>query len=107
MKLLPLARFSALLLVLSASLVHAATVDPQMLADAQAAFRRGDMEAAKRDFTMINEIDPRNTTAIQYLRLIQTQEAKNPKNTGQQKALSTLMVPKVNFREATLESAIS
>ena len=64
------------------------------------------MEAAKKGFQSVVRNDPRNQVAINYLRMIQVQEAKTPKGNNQEKQLATLIIPKVEFEEATIGSAI-
>ena len=80
----------------------------QLLSEAQAAYLRGDMESAKRNFEIVNRLDPRNKTAIGYLRMIKAQEAKKGGSGGsdQEKQLQALIVPQVQFRDATLGSAL-
>lgn len=104
MKLLPLAALSCLLITAGPAAWAQST--QQLMSDAQTSFIRGDMVSAKRDFQMVVKIDPRNQVAINYLRMIQVQEAKNPKGNGQELALSKVILPKLEFREATLGSAI-
>ena len=77
-----------------------------MQAEAERAYVRGDLAAAKEKFDLIRRVDPNNRTAIAYLRRILTDEAqrgagKAPPN-ATQAALTRLIVEKVDFREATL-----
>ena len=78
----------------------------QLLTSAQAAYLRGDIESAKRDFEMVVRLDPRNTTAIGYLRMIKAKENKVSPGGTQEKQLAAVMMPKVEFRQATLGSAL-
>jgi hypothetical protein len=78
----------------------------QLLTEAQTAYLRGDFETAKKTFLLVNKIDPRNQTAIGYLRMIAVEEKKRPAGNTQQKELEKLIVPKIDFRDATLGSAL-
>ena len=78
----------------------------QLLTDAQAAYLRGDLESAKRDFELINRVDPRNKVAIGYLRMIKTQMAKGGGGSAQEKQLQALILPKVQLQDATLGSVL-
>ncbi len=106
MKLLPV-----LLLALATSLLpavpHAAAqTTQQLLSDAQTAYLRGDLEAAEQQFRTINRIDPRNQTALGYLRMIQAAKKKAPKGNDVEKQLAAVMISKVDFKEATLGSVL-
>lgn len=107
MKLLPLALLSCLLSgpVLPVS-AQTQTTTQDLLSAAQTAYIRGDLPAAKRDFEMVNRIDPRNQLAINYLRIIKTQEAKMPRGNEQERMLSQVIIPKIEFQDATLGSII-
>lgn len=79
----------------------------QLLSEAQTAYLRGDMATAKRNFELANQLDPRNPTAIGYLRLIKAKEAQDARGGGgQEKQLAAVIIPKVEFREATFGSAL-
>ena len=78
----------------------------EMLTAAQAAYVRGDVETAKKTFLLISKTDPKNQTAIGYLRMIAAQEAKGPAENATRKQLDKLIVPKIEFREATLGSVL-
>jgi hypothetical protein len=78
----------------------------KLLSDGQTAMIRGDMETAKSKFEMVNQLDPRNVTAIAYLRQIAAQEKNKPTSPQQEKALSQLVIPKLEFREATFTAAL-
>jgi hypothetical protein len=77
-----------------------------MQAEAERAYIRGDLAAAKEKFELIRRLEPNNRTAVAYLRRIVADEAqrnagKAPPNTTQA-ALTKLILEKVDFREATL-----
>lgn len=78
----------------------------QLLSEAQAAYLRGDLEAAKRNFELVNQLEPRNATAIGYLRMIKAKEAKGGGGAKLEKQLQSVILPQVQFREATLGSAL-
>ncbi len=94
------------LLVTSVLAESPAQALPQLLSDAQTAYMRGDMETAKKNFSSAYKIDPKNTVAIGYLKMIAAQEAKTPAGSPLQKQLEKLIVPKIEFRDATLGSAL-
>src|SRR5215218_9078308 len=102
--------FPSLALVLSASLILApiagAQSAQQLLSEAQTALIRGDTETAEKQFKSVLRIEPRNQTAINYLRMIQAGKSKGPKGNDQEKQLASVVIPKVEFREATLGSAL-
>src|SRR6478609_595363 len=76
------------------------------MSDAQTAYIRGDIETAKKNFELALRMDSHNQTAINYLRMIKAQELKNPKGNDQEKQLAQVIMPKVEFREATLGSTL-
>jgi len=78
----------------------------KLLSEGQTAMIRGDMETAKSKFQTVNQLDPRNITAIAYLRQIAAQEAQNGGAPQQEKQLSQLIIPKIEFREATFTAAL-
>ncbi|MDB6175773.1 MAG: hypothetical protein JWL59_5084 [Chthoniobacteraceae bacterium] len=105
MKALPRTLLSALsvaLLAMTALGESTAT----LLTEAQTAYLRGDLETAKRNFELVNQIDSHNTTAINYLRMIKVQQAKGNAASKVEKELATVVLPQVQFREATLGSAL-
>lgn len=88
-------------------MLHAAGENTQQLvAEGQAAYVKGDLAAAKKSFELVNQLEPRNVTAINYLRLIATREAKAPRGGGLEQQLSKVILPKVELKEATLGSAV-
>jgi len=77
----------------------------QLSNEAQRAYLSGDVDTAKQKFKMLLEIDPSNTLARNYLRMIDASENKD--GGGQmEKQLKNLVLPKVEFREATFGSAL-
>ena len=78
----------------------------ELLTAAQTAYMKGDLETAKKNFQAVNTADPKNQIAIGFLRKIAVEETKRPQTSTLQKQLQTLIVPKVEFREATFGSAL-
>ncbi|MDQ3623920.1 MAG: hypothetical protein M3463_15765 [Verrucomicrobiota bacterium] len=78
---------------------------PQMLKDGQVAYMKGDVETAKKNFEMVLQKEPRNATAHGYLRMIHANPKASPGNTVQKQSESLIM-PKVEFRDATFGSAL-
>lgn len=101
MKSLP---FLLALLVLSTGALAADL--QRMLSEAQTAMIRGDLETAKRNFQFINQVDPRNPIAIGGLRQIAVQEAKQGNGASIEKQFSTVILPQIQFREATFAEAL-
>lgn len=66
---------------------------------------RGDLATAKTDLDWALQLDPHNKTAIGYLRRIALQEGQN-KGVALEKQLEALMIPKLDFKEATLGAAL-
>jgi len=82
-------------------------VDTQkLMSEGQTAMIRGDMETAKSKFELVNKLEPKNLPAIAYLRQIAAQEAQKPTSPQQEKQLSQLIIPKLEFREATFTAAL-
>ena len=87
--------------------VTAVAADVQkLLSEGQTAMIRGDLETAKSKFQLVNQMDPRNIPAIAYLKQIALQEAQKPTSPQQEKQLSQLIIPKIEFKEATFTSAL-
>ncbi|MHA3770654.1 hypothetical protein ACXR0O_03845 [Verrucomicrobiota bacterium sgz303538] len=78
----------------------------QLLTEAQQAYMRGDLETAKHQFQTVNRIDPKNPTAIGFLRRIQAENKAAANSSTVEKQLATVTIPKVEFRESTLGSAL-
>jgi len=77
----------------------------QLFNEAQRAYVAGDIDGARQKFKTVLELDPNNTSAINYMRMINAQEKKDG---GEQleKQLKTLVLPKVEFKDATFGSAL-
>ena len=81
-----------------------------LMTEAQRAYIRNDLAAAKEKFELVRKMDPANRTAVSYLRRIMADEiqqnaGKAPRNTTQE-ALKKIILEKVEFREASLPEAL-
>jgi hypothetical protein len=107
MKRLPTLFLFLVLCALTPGTSRADSPAQQLLVQAQNEYRQGDMTAAKRDFQAALQLDPRNQTAINFLRQIAvTEKAPASKIPSQEKQVAGLIIPKVEFKEATLASAL-
>jgi len=94
-------------LLFSAAGVWAAGSDvQQFLTEGQTAYMRGDLATAKSAFSMAYQIDPRNQVAIGYLKRIKVDEASKPKGNDQERQLAALIIPQIQFRDATVGAAL-
>jgi hypothetical protein len=87
-----------------------ATDVSDLMTEAQRAYVRNDLAAAKEKFELVRKLDPTNRTAISYLRRIIADEitqnaGKAPRNSTQD-ALQKIIMEKVDLREATLPEAL-
>lgn len=105
MKTLPRFYLVLTLIALSAGSGFAESTQ-QLLNDAQTAYIRGDIETAKRGFELVARLEPRNPTAIGYLRMIKAKEAQSANGGAQEKQLAAVIIPKVEFRQASLGSTL-
>jgi hypothetical protein len=78
----------------------------KLLTEGQTAFMRGDVPTAKRNFEMANKLDPKNPTVIGFLKQIAAAEAKNPALASTEIEYRGIIIPQLQFKEATLNSAI-
>jgi hypothetical protein len=95
--------FGCAVLLSSAAL---ADTTPQLMREGQLAFMRGDIETAKQNFEMVLRADPKNKVAIGYMRQILVREKGKSPGADQEKQLEALIIPQVQFRDATLGSAL-
>jgi hypothetical protein len=72
----------------------------------KAAYTKGDFQAAKEAFEMAYQLDSRNTVAIGYLKALKRDEATRPKSVPMERQLAGVMIPKIQFQDATLGSAV-
>jgi hypothetical protein len=75
-------------------------------AEGQAAFQRGDIQKAKEAFDMAYSLDTRNTVVVGYLRRIKEAEKTMPRSVDREKQYAAVIIPKLEFRDATLGSAL-
>jgi hypothetical protein len=78
---------------------------PSLMAQAQRAYLAGDYDTAKDLFGEVVQMDPHNTLAIQFLRTIRQREAGMPPSTTKD-PLKSLVLPKVELKDATFSSAL-
>jgi hypothetical protein len=97
--------FSVTVLLSPLALAQGAQSVQQLLSEAQQAYMRGDLAKAKAQFTTVSQIDPKNPTAIGFLRRIQAEEQKG--GASIEKQLAAVVLPRVEFKEATLGSALN
>ena len=77
----------------------------QLFNEAQRAYVAGDVDGARQKFKTVLELDPDNTAAQNYLRMINTQY-KNEGDKQLEKQLKSLVLTKVEFKDATFGSAL-
>ncbi len=78
----------------------------QLLTQAQTEYRKGDMASAKRDFETVQQLEPHNQTAINFLRQIAAMGGKNGLASLPERQVDGLVIPKVEYKEATLDSVL-
>lgn len=88
-----------------AGIAHGAAISEYLTAG-QIAFQKGDFATAKQNFDIAYRMDPRNPTAIGFLKQIAVRKAQNAGADGKEEALAKLIIPKVEFREATFGAAL-
>ncbi len=79
---------------------------PELATQGQRAYLSGDVETAKAKFREALELDPKNQTAVGYMRMIAAQEAKSGGGAGIEKQLKSVILPEVKFKDATFAQAI-
>lgn len=75
------------------------------LTEAQRDYIKGDLDAAKLQFQLVLEVDPHNMIAQNYLRMIATKQ-NNSGNDALQKTLDALVLPHVQLKDATFDTAL-
>lgn len=96
----------ACLFTFSLSALAAALDTQELLTEGQLAYQKGDLARAKAAFEMVYKMDSRNQVAIGYLRRIKVDEQNKPKGNDQQAQLAALIIPQIQFKDATLGSAL-
>jgi hypothetical protein len=101
-------QFLALVGSLSLALASGAFAEnvQQLLTQAQTAYMRGDVENAKATFEMVKQLDPRNQTAIAFLRRIQVEQAAKGGAGSTEKKFAAVIIPTIEFKDATLREAL-
>jgi hypothetical protein len=94
-----------LLIVSLCSVAFAADLQ-RLLSEGQTAMIRGDVESAKRAFSMAYQIDPRNPVAVAGLKQIALQQGKGGGSAQVEKQLSALIIPQIQFKDANFASAL-
>jgi thioredoxin-like negative regulator of GroEL len=97
-----LAAFVSLLLPV---MVLADATEPQLMAQGQRAYIAGDYDTAKEAFAEVLEMDPQNNVAIQFLRRIRMAQAGQAPSPAQD-PIKELMLPNVNFKNATFSATL-
>jgi hypothetical protein len=92
-------------LILFSTAACFAQTTQQLYNEAQRAYLAGDVDTAKEKFKLVLEMDPKNVGAQGYLRTILTRE-KMSGGGELQKQLQGLILPKVEFRDATFGAAL-
>jgi hypothetical protein len=95
----------ALLCTLVPVLAIADPTVPQLMAQGQRAYIAGDYDTAKGLFAQVLEINPQNTVAIQFLRNIRLAQA-GVAATPAPDPIKDLVIPKIQFKDATFSSAL-
>ncbi len=78
----------------------------ELLSAAQTAYMKGDLDTAKKNFQAVAKAEPKNQVAAGYLRKIALDQAKQPAPNTTKQQLEKLMLPKVDFKEATFSSVL-
>lgn len=94
------------LVLLAGSMASYGQTSAQLLSQAQTEYLRGDVDSAKRDFAAVLKLDPKNPTATAYLKSIEAEARKQPQGNQTEKQLAKLIVSKVDFKDATLDSVL-
>lgn len=93
----------SLLLFLAVAPLAAQPGPAELQKEAVAAFQAGNYTAAKSLFESVLSQDPKNAAAKTYLAAI---ARKQTQGAGLEKSLSAVIIPKVDFRDATAREAI-
>jgi hypothetical protein len=76
------------------------------LTECQTAFMRGDLVTARRNFEMASKLEPRNPTVVGFLKQIAAAEAKSASNQGAEQEFKGIIIPQIQFKEATFSAAL-
>ncbi len=107
MKILPGLLLCSCLALSLLSSAHGETA-AEIFTQGQAAFNKGDLESAQKHFEMVYRLDPHNAQAVSYIRRIKASGigADATNRAKREKELGSVIIPKVEFREATLGTAL-
>ncbi len=78
----------------------------EYLTAGQTSYMKGDVESAKKSFQTAYKLDPKNQIAIGFLKKIAADEKNKPQVSSIQKDLEKLIIPKVDFKDATFSSVL-
>lgn len=95
-----------LFLCLAAFTLPVAAQQPSLLSQAQRAYATGDVATAKLLFQKVLVEDPQNVAAKNFLKAIVHAEAQVGPGAKTEKQLQALILPKVDFSNASLDSAL-
>ena len=95
-----------LLLCFAASALPLAAQQSSLLSQAQKAYLAGDIATAKPLFEQVLADDPKNVAARNYLKAIAAAEAQAGPGAKMEKQYRELILPKVEFKDATLDSVL-
>ena len=99
-------RLLPVLLVVSAAIPANAQSSSQLLAEAQREYLAGNLGSAKTKFQLVLASDPKNVAAKNYLKAIATAESQAGPGVKTEAQYKKLILPQVEIREATLDSAL-
>ena len=109
MKTFPLVLLAAILMSCAGTAYSQSNADAahEALTDAQHAYIKGDLDTAKQQFKIVLELDPHNVTALNYMRMIATQEkATGQSGAGREKQLQALILPRVELKDTSFGVAL-
>jgi len=78
----------------------------RILSEAQTAMIRGDLETAERNFQLAYQLDSHNVVAVAGLKQVALQKAKNGGSGSVEKQFAQVILPQVQFKEATFSEAL-
>jgi hypothetical protein len=95
--------FAALVLLPTLAVAADSSV-PALMGEAQRAYAAGDYNTAKDLFGQVLQVDPHNTMAINFLRSIRLSQGVHPPVAND--PLKAVIIPKIEFKDATFSSAL-
>ena len=95
-----------LLLCFAAATLPVAAQQSSLLSQAQRAYMAGDVATAKPLFEKVLADDPQNIAARNFLKAIVAAEAEVGPGAKMEKQLQKLILPKVEFKDATFDSVL-